>query len=434
MHFRKHIVVFVFLTLGCAGQLAALPTGAPPGMSGAPGDNTCTSCHGGNPNTGQGSVTLTFANGTTYTPGQTQRVTVTITDPNGRRWGFQASPRVVSETPTGAGALIASNSNVRIAGTSGTLQWITHTLAGTRPGTQGPASFEFDWTAPDTNVGDVRMYVAANAANNSDGNRGDSIYTTSVTLTPAGASGGAKPAISEAGVVNGASFRAGISAGSWITITGSNLASTTRIWGASDFVQGKLPTSLDNTRVTVNGKAAAVYYISPTQINAQAPDDTATGNVNVVVATPGGESTPVAAALQRFAPAFFMFDPSNRRYLAATLSGGQLVGPAALFGANATTRPARPGEIVILYGTGFGPTTPAVPAGEVFSGAAPLSTAPTIRIGGVAADVAFAGLSAAGLYQFNVTVPATLADGDHAVVATIGGVESQAGTFLAVQR
>jgi uncharacterized protein (TIGR03437 family) len=52
----------------------------------------------------------------------------------------------------------------------------------------------------------------------------------------------------------------------------------------------------------------------------------------------------------------------------------------------------------------------------------------------VQAEVLFAGLSAAGLYQFNVTVPATLADGDQAVVASIGGVQTQDGAFLAIQR
>ena len=66
---------------------------------------------------------------------------------------------------------------------------------------------------------------------------------------------------------------------------------------------------------------------------------------------------------------------------------------------------------LILYGVGFGPTTPAVPAGKVFSGSATTNSPVTITIGGVNANVAFAGITQAGLYQFNLTVPSA-ASGD----------------------
>ena len=88
----------ILLTFAAATPSFGRSTGAPQGHSGAPGDLVCTACHTSNPtvNSGPGSVTVTFSDGTTYTLGVAKRVTVTITDPNARRWGFQASPRVSS--------------------------------------------------------------------------------------------------------------------------------------------------------------------------------------------------------------------------------------------------------------------------------------------------------------------------------------------------
>jgi hypothetical protein len=77
---------------------------------------------------------------------------------------------------------------------------------------------------------------------------------------------------SQEGVVQGASFQRGITPGSWFSIIGWRLANTTRLWAESDFTQGDaLPTRIDGVEVRVNGVPAAVYYVSPTQINAQVP-------------------------------------------------------------------------------------------------------------------------------------------------------------------
>ena len=109
------------------------------------------------------------------------------------------------------------------------------------------------------------------------------------------------------------------------------------------------------------------------------------------------------------------------------------LGPVGLFGSALATRPVKPAEIVLLYGTGCGPTNPAVPFGMVFTGAAPVAdgTLLTVTIGGVAATVKFAGVTGAGLCQFNVVVP-PLPDGDHKVVNTIGGLTSQDNLFVTV--
>ena len=106
--------------------------------------------------------------------------------------------------------------------------------------------------------------------------------------------------------------------------------------------------------------------------------------------------------------------------------------PNILFGV--VTTPAKPGETIVLFGTGFGPTNPALPTGQMVTEAAPLANPVTIFIGGEQAKISFAGLSASGLDQFNVTVPADLPDGDQTLVASIGAVQSQAGIFIAVQK
>ncbi len=231
-------------------------------------------------------------------------------------------------------------------------------------------------------------------------------------------------------VVNAASFTPGIAPLSWFTVRGAGLSNTTRTWRDSDFAGGKLPKSLDGVSVKVNGKDAAIYYISPGQINSLVPDDDATGAVEVAVNSPGGQVR-TTASLQRHAPAFFLFDPENRKYVAAVHPDGALAGKAGLFGSEAPTRPLPAGGRALLFGTGFGPTNPAVAGDEVFQGAAPLRDAVTIGVGGAQATVEFAGLVGAGLYQFNIIVP-NLPDGDHAVVAQIGGVASPANAFLTI--
>ena len=79
---------------------------------------------------------------------------------------------------------------------------------------------------------------------------------------------GQAPTISVNGIQNAASFLPGVSSGSFLTISGTNLSTTTRIWKDSDFNGKKLPLALDGVSVKINGKSAPVYFISPRQINA----------------------------------------------------------------------------------------------------------------------------------------------------------------------
>jgi len=90
-----------------------------------------------------------------------------------------------------------------------------------------------------------------------------------------------------------------------LTQSGQMLQGSSMVGKTVQFTSGQMPAVLDGVSVTVNGKAAYVYYISPGQINVQAPSDAATGAVSVVVTNNGTVSAQATAQLQTFAPACF---------------------------------------------------------------------------------------------------------------------------------
>lgn len=420
--------------------LLALPlladnNGADPRLTNAPGDQNCTRCHSGTAlNGGPGSVKITLANGATYVPGVKQRITVTVSDPAQRRWGFSLTARLNSNLSNGqAGSLAAADSNAQVICDTGrrapcasatVVQFATHTLAGTRAGTTGGVSFDVDWTPPATDVGKVTLYAAGNAANGNNADSGDRIYTTSLEVSPAATS--TAPAIRSGGVVNGASFQPTISAGSWVTIVGDNLSASTRTWTGEELAGGNLPTSLDGVSVTINGKPAYIQYISPTQINVVSPADDSVGPVEVRVTSNGQTSAAANVTLDKATPSFFTFDG---KYLAATHADNSWLGKTGLFtSAPTATTPAKPGETIVLYGNGFGATNPVIAGNRITDAIAPVADNVSITIGGQPATVAFAGLVPpfARMYQVNVVVPDGLPAGDHAVVVQTSSAASPA--------
>jgi uncharacterized protein (TIGR03437 family) len=233
------------------------------------------------------------------------------------------------------------------------------------------------------------------------------------------------------GLLNGASFQAGIVPGSWITIYGTNLSSETDNW-ISSIVNGKLPTSLDNVKVSVGGEPAYISYISSTQIDAVAPN-VATGPVEVKVTNLGGTSAAVTTTAQAVQPAFFQWPGS---YAVATTLQYTLAVKNGTF-PSLTTTPAKPGEVIVLWGTGFGPTSPPAPAGIEAPSSPTYYTANTVTVtvGGKTATVYSAVLAPgfAGLYQVAIQIPASLANGDYAVVAAISDAQSPQTTLITVQ-
>lgn len=215
-----------------------------------------------------------------------------------------------------------------------------------------------------------------------------------------------------------------IELGEWVSIFGSNLAGTTATW------TGNFPTSLGGTTVTINGKPAYLSYVSPTQINLQAPNDPTTGTVLVVVTTANGVAY-ATVTLGNFAPAFSLLDSKHvagiiiRTDGSGAYGGGtyDIVGPTGSSLGYATVA-AKAGDTVELFGVGFGPTSPAVPVGAVFSGAAPTSYPVTLSINKVSVTPSFAGETGAGLYQINLTIPPGLGTGELSLQASVGGVQT----------
>jgi uncharacterized protein (TIGR03437 family) len=334
------------------------------------------------------------------------------------------SPKTLAFNYT-VGASLPAAQSVSITNTGGgSLSWT--------------ASASANWigVSPPSGTGPATLSISANPAALSSGS-----YGANVQIAATGAAGSpaavvvtlvvqASPsAPTITAVVNAASFQAGTSAGAWTAIYGTNLASTTRSWRNDDFINGKLPIQLDGVSATIDGKPAAVCFVSPTQINVQVPDDSTLGSAPVQVTAPLGTAA-ATAQMQAFSPGLFTFDG---KYLAAQHADYSYVGKPGLISGVATT-PAQPGEVVILWGTGLGPSNPATPAGQLVTQAAPLANQVTVSIGGVQVNAQWAGISGAGLWQINVQVPSSLPDGDALVVAQVGGAQTLNGAYITVQR
>jgi uncharacterized protein (TIGR03437 family) len=423
--------------------------GPDPRYTGAPGDNktACVSsgCHQGVVNSGSGSVKIIVPNGTTYTPGQPMTISVQITDSTKVKYGFEMTARLSSNTSGGQAGDFTTGSdghtqvlcddastkqNGKLCSAQFPVQFIEHTLAGYEASTKGGYTYTFTWTPPAASAGSVILYAAGNAGpGDPPVSTPTNVYTTNITLTPG--SSAAAPTITANGVVPVFSSSTNIESGSWISIYGNNLASATTIWN------GDFPTNLGGVTVSIDNKPAYIWFVGATQINVQVPDDTNTGTVNVVVTNSAGSATSTAV-LSQFGPTFSLLDATHPAGVIPTPGGTgaygggtyDLVGPSGAFSYN--TRPVKKGETVELFGTGFGPTNPAVPAGKVFSGAAPATNPVSLNIGGVTQTLTAYEVGA-GLYQINVTIPSNVASGDMVLQGTVGGLQTPSTVRLTVQ-
>jgi uncharacterized protein (TIGR03437 family) len=439
---RKFQAVFSTLSVSLLAPVVVLAHsyGPMPRVTAAPGDNAraCTQCHAGTLNSGSGSVKIMVNGGNYYVPGVKQRITVQVSDPTQQRWGFELSARLNSDPEKGqAGDLlpidnltqvICEDYNPKPCANSG-VQFIEHTSAGSRIGQKNGATFQFDWIPPATDAGPVTLYVAGNAANGNGTNAGDLIYTSSLQLAPAVPQA---PVIT--GIVSSATQQSGtVAPNSWVTVYGTNLAATTRSFTTDDIIDGGLPFSVDGVSVLLTGAPRLAYigYVSPTQVNFLMPTDQGNATVQVQVRNSAGISAQMPLVVNTQAPQMLTFDG---KYVFAAHADGSLAGKAGVAG-QLTTSPVAPGETVTLYGTGLGPANPALVTGQLPTTAIPLATLPAVTIGGASTPVSLGTVvpGAAGLYALKVQVPVTAANGDQAVVVTLGTTNS-ATTQLTVQR
>ena len=218
---------------------------------------------------------------------------------------------------------------------------------------------------------------------------------------------------------------AAIAPGTWVEIYGTNVATTLKGWTGADFSGINAPTALGGTTVTVGGQSAFVDYVSPSQVDVLVPSNVSTGSQPLILTTAGGPSAPYMVPVNATEPGLLApssFDINHKQYAVALFQDNFYVLPPNTFRGIAS-KLAKPGDIIILYGIGFGPVTPDSPAGIIDQGQNATNSAVTVTIGGVTAQVQYAGLTpgSLGLYQFNVVVPDVPANDQTPLVVSLGG-------------
>jgi uncharacterized protein (TIGR03437 family) len=302
------------------------------------------------------------------------------------------------------------------------IQWLEHS----QPSLTNTITVQ--WTPPSSTAGNVHIYVSANAANGDDTRSGDHIYAADYVLTPASSSTINLPQVT--GIGNAASGANTAEAGSWITITGSNFATAASTWDTA-IIGNVFPTTLGGVTVAIDGRPAPLSFVNQNQINALVPATAALGNVGVIVSNSNGSSAPATLSLATASPGLFTFLQNQGKYPAAVVidgpTGSEFLAPAGILGASVQSRPAKAGDTILIYGTGFGPTTTPLNPELAATVAYPLAhtgsdiTAPLARvtIGGQAAQLSFCGIVSPGVYQINAVVPGGLATGDQPLTVTL---------------
>ncbi len=396
IRFERALPLFV---VGALASLASAYSGGPPTRrTGAPGEQTCLSanCHVGERFDDSPTVELDLDGPREYDPGgPRQRWTLRIGDA-ARAYGLQLSVRRADRPLHPAGrlfpvegsttAVVCEDDSIPKAGCPevSPLEFFHHT----EPRRQGV--FEVDWTPPRDAIGDLLVYVAANAS--VAGQRNSRIHLRAFRIPPRR---------DDVTVFNAASLLPTFSPGAWISIFGSGLAPAALAWQPG----GDVPRSLGGVRVTVGGREAGIGFAGPGQINALAPEGVELGPARVEVIRDGAPTLAGQGWLERVSP--------------------------ALFDASRLIR-ARAGEIVSLNGTGFGPTNPPVPWGSAFEGEARCVLPVVVRAGDAQANLRFAGLVAPGVYRIDFAMPPVPA-GIHDLVVSVDGWKAPAGRISSAE-
>lgn len=427
--------------------------GGPPQTTGGPfpGEVLCTRCHQGSAaNSGSGALKLAIggipASEYAYTPGETVSMIVEFSDPDAARVGFQLTVRSgdgCGQPGSLEAGTSAAGSKVKIVSGScrssaNEVEWATHR----RPENGASARFEVDWTAPAEGAGPVTVAVAVNGANGDASLQGDSIYAFHTTLQQSRAPSD-PPEISSGGVILADQFSGTTTAapGAIASASGTDFTSPgTSATGTLD-VAGRLSTVLDGSCLEVNSKRAPLFEVTAERVTFQIPTDVGLGDSSVQFLRGCDSADAVRSNAAEFdiaavQPVFFLFsdDPPG---IAALHSDIALVAEEGAIPGKAS-RPAVPGDVVTLFGTGFGPVSPPLATGELAWEAAPLATT-SVRalIGGIEVpqeDILYAGAApaAVGLYQLSVRVPDNVAGGTHGFQLMVNGVASPDGPKLTV--
>jgi uncharacterized protein (TIGR03437 family) len=262
-------------------------------------------------------------------------------------------------------------------------------------------------------------------------------------LALAAAASSQAPAVTPGGVTDAAGFKSPVAPGALVSIFGSTLAD-----GPAQADAIPLSTTLGNVSVTFNGIPAPLLFVSTGQVNAQLPWNVlpsgTAGTASLVVTNNGTASAAVSVPVGPFSPGIFACGPGCPPAAvsqAIAINGdGSVAAPVGAI-PGITTHPAEAGDpygLMILC-TGLGAVNPPVTTGNnANDGQLHIAaTTPTVLIGGVPAQVVFAGLSPqfVGVNQINIAVPAGTPPGDAVPLQiVVGGVKtSSAGTIAVIQ-
>lgn len=225
---------------------------------------------------------------------------------------------------------------------------------------------------------------------------------------------GAYPFISFGGIGSVANFQTtAITPGGLIGAFGPNLAIVTDAASAVP-----LPPAIDDTSLSINGTRAPLFFVSPGQINAQVPYETATGLAAFSVTTNGNAGFRRYAKVNASAPGFFI------------TADGQAIAQNQDYSLNTPASPAKAGSYVTVYFTGQGASSNQVATGA----AAPLDplsqpkAAANVFVGGVRGSIAFVGLTPTfvGLSQLNVQLSLDTPAGNDTITLSLGTFSTSA--------
>ena len=241
------------------------------------------------------------------------------------------------------------------------------------------------------------------------------VVTTSTQTAPLAAANSAPPAIAAVIPIVEVKDLATFAPGELVEIYGTNLAAVTS--DLSGWPGASLPSPLNGVSVDLGGHGARLLYVSPYQVDALLPFGAATGTQMLTLTNANGTSAPYSLTVAPVAPALYNSPFKNADFT--------LVSPS---------NPAHAGDVLVFFTTGMGQTTPPLITGQVVPSGPPFydTAKVTATIGGVDATVIYSIAAppfVAGLYQMAVTVPSGLGSGTLPVVATSGGVQSNAVTI-----
>jgi uncharacterized protein (TIGR03437 family) len=270
--------------------------------------------------------------------------------------------------------------------------------------------------------------------------------TTGIGIATPVDTGTPPPTLAANGIVNGASFSTDnpASPGSIVSLFGANFITDLAVAPGDP-----LPTSLNGVNVKINGIDAPLFFVAPSQINAQVPFGVTGTSASVQVFNSAGQSEVRNISTKPQSPAIFTIDQTGVGQGVVVFGNtATLVGPVR---PGTDWRPGKAGDVITIYANGLGAVNPPINDGwnscdqstckpDLSNLTLRFTTVrPTVKIGNVTApdsSIQFSGLAPqfAGLYQINLTIPSGITPGDNVpIILTMGGISSASNVHIALQ-